>query len=180
MTQNKKPTTTRRKKKNTKQKQEEQTSSKVQFSATSPAATKQSIQVGVDNDGIGNTSDLTNNFRSLINGSGKLPYQSDPMRKSVKPVTIRNDTKEKTEKTKIMFSAKSYHYSYDGVEVKGFQRLTDAELRDVAHVDPYISAIISTRCSQAAVVARPSDSKFDKGRVSKPFMYIFLPIIDII
>jgi hypothetical protein len=35
-------------------------------------------------------------------------------------------------------------------------------------IDPYIGAIISTRCSQAASCGRPSESKFDKGfRVSE-------------
>lgn len=163
MTQNKTPKTIRKKRKDVqKDRKKPEDTSRVKFSATSPVAQKQSIQIGDDGDGIGNTSDLTNSFRSVINGTNS-PYQTNSLQKSVQPITIRNDVKNKSEKTKIMFSAKNYHYSHDGVEIKGFQRLTDAELRDVANVDPYISAIISTRCSQASVVARPSDSKFDKG-----------------
>lgn len=83
--------------------------------------------------------------------------------KSVKPQTIKRDIEKKYDKSKVAYSSREYSSTYDGVETKGWRRLEDAELRELSQVDPYISAIISTRCSQAAIVARPSDSKFDKG-----------------
>lgn len=85
------------------------------------------------------------------------------LRKSVKPQTIRKDLRKRYDKSKIAFNATSYSGQIDNVEVKGWQRLSEGEERQIAQVDPYISAIISTRCSQGSICGRPSNSKFDKG-----------------
>lgn len=87
----------------------------------------------------------------------------EAMHKSVKPQTIRRDVQKKYDKSKVAYSSREYFQTYDGIETKGWKRLSDSELRELSQIDPYISAIISTRCSQASIVARPSDSKFDKG-----------------
>jgi hypothetical protein len=89
--------------------------------------------------------------------------QNDILVKSVKPSTVRRDIQGKYDQSKVAFSSKEYTNGFDNVENKGWKRLTDNELRELSQVDPYVSAIISTRCSQASVIGRPSDSKFDKG-----------------
>jgi hypothetical protein len=92
----------------------------------------------------------------------------EAMLKSVKPVTVKKDLKGKYDQSKVTFSARDYGRNYDNIETKGWRRLSDSELKELAQVDPYISAIISTRCSQASIIGRPSDTKFDKGtRISE-------------
>lgn len=103
--------------------------------------------------------------KSLIEQRNKTiqAQNADPLSKSVEPVVIR-ETDKKYDKNKIVFNARiSGTNTIDGVDVKNWQRLSDRELRDLAQVDPYLSAIISTRCSQGAVIGRLSESKFDKG-----------------
>jgi hypothetical protein len=51
----------------------------------------------------------------------------------------------------------------DGGIQKSYDRLTDKELRSLAAMDPYISAIISSRVAQVSTVMRASESRFDKG-----------------
>ena len=130
--------------------------------STKKAPDKVSFSAGAENsDGaIGNAGDISDQLSHMLQVRNQA---NDIMAKSVHPVTVRADVKGKYDKTKVVFSTKSYQQGFDGVEVKGYRRLTDQELREIANIDPYISAIISTRCSQGAVVARPSDSKFDKG-----------------
>lgn len=89
--------------------------------------------------------------------------KKDMLIKSVKPVTIRRNQAAKVDKTKVVFTSKSWVTNFDSVEEKHWKRISDPELKELSQLDPYISAIISTRCSQAAVIGRPSDSKFDKG-----------------
>jgi len=88
---------------------------------------------------------------------------NENLKKSVRPATVRQDVEGKYDKSKVTFSARAYENGHEGVELKGWRRLSDHELREVAQVDPYISAIVANRCGQAAVIGRPSDSKFDKG-----------------
>lgn len=83
--------------------------------------------------------------------------------KSVKPLLVKKDYTKKNSESKIIFSSKILNEISESVEHKGFKRLSDDELRQIAQVDPYISSIISTRCSQGSVIGRLSESKFDKG-----------------
>lgn len=106
-----------------------------------------------------NTVTVQDGIRAGLGNSSPVEY----LKKSVKPVTIRPDVKGKVSKSKVVYSTKSMDISHGGAEAKGYQRLEDSELRQLSQVDPYISAIISTRCSQCASIARPSESKFDKG-----------------
>lgn len=86
------------------------------------------------------------------------------MSKSVKPQTIKRNISDKYDKTKAVFSSRDIGASNIGnIEVKGWRRIQDREQKELAQIDPYISAIIANRCSQAAVIGYPSDSKFDKG-----------------
>jgi hypothetical protein len=94
------------------------------------------------------------------------PFTNDhfigEMRKSVKPQKFPEDL-EATTKSKVIFGTRRTQASYGAIEVKGFKRLNDQELREVSIVDPYISAIISKRAAQVTSIGRPSESKFDKG-----------------
>jgi len=85
------------------------------------------------------------------------------MTKAVKPVTIKKNYSSKVDRSKTIFTSRALMTNFDNVEEKHWRRILDSELRELAQLDPYISAIISTRCSQASVIGRPSDSKFDKG-----------------
>ena len=87
----------------------------------------------------------------------------DGLRKSVNPKEFPEVDEQKVTKSKIVFGTKMHQASYGAVEVKGFKRLSDAELREISIIDPYISAIISKRTSQTTAIGRPSESKFDKG-----------------
>jgi len=109
---------------------------------------------------IYNSSELAQNLSHMLRVKKQ---HEDILSKSVRPKTTKRDSSKKYDQSKIVFSSRAYEKSMDGAAVKGWQRLSDNELREVAHVDPYISAIISTRCSQGAVIARESESKFDKG-----------------
>jgi hypothetical protein len=71
--------------------------------------------------------------------------------------------KEKYDKSKIVFSTREWSQTSDNVWLKGWRRISDSEQRELAQLDPYISAIISTRCSQGSICGYPSESKFDKG-----------------
>lgn len=82
------------------------------------------------------------------------------MEKSVEAVQ-RMPLNEKVDKNKVSFS--SSQTSPNGVVEKAFDRITDEEQKALAQWDPYISAIISKRVAQGAVIGRASDSKFDKG-----------------
>lgn len=85
------------------------------------------------------------------------------LQKAVKPVTIEKDVKGKYSRSKIVFGSSHVSTNPDNTLIKGYQRLSDSELRHVSLVDPYISAIIVTRVGQAGVCGQPSASKFDKG-----------------
>ena len=105
---------------------------------------------GAADDVIQTTESLTNHFRDVLS-------------KSVRPQTIKKDIQKKYDTSKVAYSSREYSQTYDGVESKGWRRMTDGDLRELSQVDPYISAIIATRCAQGAIIGRPSDSKFDKG-----------------
>lgn len=126
--------------------------STVQFSTT-PIADNQS---DIDS----NTSAVNDQLRHMLNVKKQ---HADILNKSVTPVTRRADLKGKYEKSKVVISSKTNQDTFNGAETKGYRRLSDAELREISQIDPYIAAIISTRCSQGAVIARASESKFDKG-----------------
>lgn len=83
--------------------------------------------------------------------------------KSIQPDKPNEEIAGKVNTAKVVFSARDHHYSADGVEIKGWKRIDDSEQREIAQIDPYISAMISKRCSQAAIIGRESVSKFDKG-----------------
>jgi hypothetical protein len=81
--------------------------------------------------------------------------------KSVEPQPYQKDLDPKVDRNKLVFSA--YQAGAENLESKAWGRMSDEELKNIARVDPYISAIISKRASQCAVIGRLSDSKFDKG-----------------
>ena len=85
------------------------------------------------------------------------------LEKSVKAQPVNDHMKGKYNKSKVVFSSEQNKPNFDGVDVKPWKRLRDEEQREIAQIDPYISAIISTRTSQGAACGLPSDSKFDKG-----------------
>jgi len=89
--------------------------------------------------------------------------QVESLTKAVRAIELENEENNKRAKNKVTFSTQNYSNSPDGTEQKGVRRVQDSELREIAHTDPYISAIISTRAAQGQIVGRPSDSKFDKG-----------------
>jgi len=105
----------------------------------------------------------TGDDRAMETTASMASSLREAMHKSVKPQTIKRDVQKKYDRSKVAYSSREYYQTYDGVESKGWRRISDSELKELAQVDPYISAIISTRCSQAAIIARPSESKFDKG-----------------
>jgi hypothetical protein len=92
-----------------------------------------------------------------------LGSNPDVMQKSVKAQAVRSDVKEKYDKSKVVFSTKEWSQVSDNIWTKGWRRVSDPEQRELAQIDPYLSAIISTRCSQGAACGYPSESKFDKG-----------------
>ena len=97
---------------------------------------------------------------------------SSALSKSVEPIKKDPEVEGKYPKSKVSFNSMAMgggRTSATGnTEDKAWRRLSDQELRDLSLIDPYIGAIISTRCSQAASCGRPSESKFDKGfRVSE-------------
>ena len=90
--------------------------------------------------------------------------RGEQLHKSIKPNVVRQEQKEKYAGSKIVFDSREYKgNSIDSVDLKSWRRLSDNELKEISQLDPYISAIVSTRASQGAIVGRPSDSKFDKG-----------------
>ena len=105
-------------------------------------------------------SDVTDNLRKSMNNSDR---NHDTLVKSVKPITVREDYIKNNDKSKVVFSVKSYGQQLDGVESKPWKRISDVEQKELAQVDPYISAIVSTRSNQGQIVGRRSESKFDKG-----------------
>jgi Phage portal protein len=86
--------------------------------------------------------------------------QQEALSKSVEPVQ-RMALTERTDRNKVAFSSKQS--TPNGVVEKSFDRIKDEEQKSLAQWDPYISAIISRRCANGAVIGRPSDTKFDKG-----------------
>lgn len=103
--------------------------------------------------------DMTDQVKQILN----VQRQMVELKKSVKPISYRKDLNGKIDKTKIVYSSGEYNQSFGGVEEKNHKRLGDQEQKDLAQLDPYVSAIISTRCAQASIIGRKSDSKFDKG-----------------
>lgn len=93
------------------------------------------------------------------------------LQKSVKKIEKDAAIEGKYPKSKASFNAialGSRTSASGNTEDKAWRRLSDQELRDLSLIDPYVGAIVSTRCSQAASIGRPSKSKFDKGfRVSE-------------
>lgn len=88
---------------------------------------------------------------------------NDPrLAKTVNPRKVDPSLLKKVDQSKVAFSAHELT-TIDGVEVKGWRRIFDEEQKELSQIDPYISAIIATRCSQGAVCGRPSASKYDKG-----------------
>ena len=68
------------------------------------------------------------------------------------------------EKEKTVFvSRQSGSSTVHSVDERGARRLSDNEQRDISILDPYISAIISTRVAQTIPLGRLSESRFDKG-----------------
>lgn len=74
-----------------------------------------------------------------------------------------NETDANPIASKLVFNPEQYNQNGVMLKNRSSNRLSDAELKDLANFDPYISAIISTRCVQGAQVGRESESKFDKG-----------------
>lgn len=72
--------------------------------------------------------------------------------------------KRKYKGSKVVFTSKySTNVNFGDSLSKEGRRLSDQELRDLAGIDPYISAIINTRVTQVSGMAGRSASKFDKG-----------------
>lgn len=101
------------------------------------------------------TKSISENLKS------EKPKSSYDLAKTIEPLSLKKDGK--IDKNKVTFNSRDLYTSSDNVEQKGWRRMSDAELREICQVDPYISAIISTRSSQAAVIGRRSESRFDKG-----------------
>ena len=110
-------------------------------------------------------SDIPMNTEAMIGAvrgmMGSRPQEN--LEKSVKPQVVKSDIAQKYDKSKIVFSTREWTQISENIWTKGWQRITDAEQREIAQLDPYISAIISTRCSQASATGYRSESKFDKG-----------------
>lgn len=105
-----------------------------------------------------NTASMANDLRA------HLSYENQQsLEKTVKAQTIKRELKGKYDQTKVVFSAKDHARQADGIEVKSYRRIQDTEQKELAQIDPYISAIITNRCAQSAVIGYPSESKFDKG-----------------
>lgn len=106
-----------------------------------------------------NTGAMTNAVRGMM---GTQPL-SEPLRKSVHPQVVKGDVAAKYDKSKIVFSSREWTQISENVWTKGWRRISDSEQREISQLDPYIAAIISTRCSQGAACGYRSESKFDKG-----------------
>ena len=102
------------------------------------------------------------NLESLTNGL-RVNMGFEPLSKAVSPQVVKKDIEGKYDKSKIVMSSREWSQTSDNIWQKGWQRISDAEQRQIAQLDPYIAAIIATRVSQAAAVAYESESKFDKG-----------------
>lgn len=126
-------------------------------------AGKSDNKSAADASSVGAMTDYLRENLALKHREKVLDQQKQILAKSVKPMTVRKDLKQKNDRNKIAFNAEDWSENYEGVETKSWRRLSDIEQKELAQVDPYLSAIISTRCSQGSVCGRPSDSKFDKG-----------------
>jgi hypothetical protein len=116
--------------------------------------TKKRINFSVGGDGdIGDTYNLTNITGDISTILGK----------SVQPQIVQTDIAKKYDKSKIAFSTRDFYRSANGIETKGHKRISDYEQKELAQLDPYISAIISKRTAQATIISRRSESKYDKG-----------------
>lgn len=103
------------------------------------------------------------NTRTMIESMrSNLGVQMD-LQKTVKPQVVRTDVQQKYDKSKIVFSTREWSQISENIWTKGWRRISDPEQRELSQLDPYIAAIISTRCSQGAACGYPSESKFDKG-----------------
>lgn len=127
----------------------------VQF-ATEKIQNDANLNVSSDTMNLG---EITEQMRTVMQSRER---NEDTLEKSVKPLRIKRGD-FKYDRNKVAFSSKAYEQSYDGISHKGWRRLNDDELRQISQVDPYIAAIISTRCAQGQVIGRASESKFDKG-----------------
>lgn len=65
--------------------------------------------------------------------------------------------------SKSTMNSTSLSQSVSGVQEKDSRRLSDYDLRNLALIDPYISAIISARVAQVSTIMRASESRWDKG-----------------
>ncbi|MEM4379100.1 MAG: phage portal protein [Thermoplasmatales archaeon] len=143
---------------------QKKTYKKVRFSADKTTDTGQDQAPNLDS--------LTKSISQNLQAD-RLKSSAD-LNKAIKPLTVKKELVGKLDKNKVTFNSRDLYNSIDNIEQKGWRRMSDAECREIAQVDPYISAIISTRASQGAVIGRPSESKFDKGtRVAeiKPIDY---------
>jgi hypothetical protein len=100
---------------------------------------------------------MVSTLRSSLSGG------QEPLNKTVKSQTVRTDIKEKYDNNKVVFSTREYSEITENVWTKGWRRVSDPEQRELSILDPYLSAIISTRVSQGAACSYPSESKYDKG-----------------
>lgn len=107
-----------------------------------------------------NTYEVADRIRS---GMTSMQKNYENLAKSVRPITVREEYVKEKDRNKIVFSARSYEKQLGGVDKKPWRRLSDTELKELSQLDPYISAIISTRSNQGQVIGRRSESKFDKG-----------------
>jgi len=131
---------------------------KVKFSADRPAENSAPAQ-----DQAPNLASLTSSLSKSLGSAGIGESESARLNKTVKPLTIKREFDGKYDKNKVTFNSRDLYVSTDNIEQKGWRRMSDQECREIAQVDPYISAIVSTRSSQGAVIGRASESKFDKG-----------------
>ena len=125
---------------------------------TSSTSTKKAVRFSADmrEESAVNLDSMSESIRNNLSRNARLT-------KSVAPQTIKKELKGKYDRSKIVFSSRSYSQTVDNVNTKSWRRVLDPEQRELAQIDPYISAIIATRCSQAAACGYPSDNKFDKG-----------------
>lgn len=103
------------------------------------------------------------NTQTMIDSMRANLSLGEPLEKSAKAQVVKTDTQQKYDKSKIVFSTREWSQISENVWTKGWRRISDPEQRELAQLDPYIAAIISTRCSQGAACGYPSESKFDKG-----------------
>lgn len=103
------------------------------------------------------------NLGSMTDSLSANLQRNERLSKNVRAQTVKKELKGKYDRSKVVFSSRAYSQTVDNVNVKGWRRVQDPEQRELAQIDPYISAIIATRSSQAAACGYPSDNKFDKG-----------------